>query len=68
MIVESREPVLLIGAGDVNPRDLHNASAFCTSVVAADGGANSAVEHGFLPDVVMSTSKTARISTKRCAT
>jgi thiamine pyrophosphokinase len=53
MIVESREPVLLIGAGDVNPRDLHNASAFCTSVVAADGGANSAVAHGFLPDVVI---------------
>ncbi len=53
MIVDSLEPVLLIGAGGITPRDLNEASAFCTTVVAADGGANSALAHGIVPDVVI---------------
>ncbi len=53
MIVSSREPVTLVGGGQVNPTDLDLAMSLAPSLVAADGGANQALAMGHMPEAVI---------------
>lgn len=52
-IVQSYNPVTLLGAGEVAADDLHAALALAPVLVAADGGANIAQDHGLMPDRVI---------------
>lgn len=46
-------PVTLIGASDVEPQDLAEALAIAPYLVAADGGAATALQHGHTPRIVI---------------
>lgn len=52
-IVEKIEPVTLIGAGDVKIIDLDEALSRGAFLVAADGGADKALQFNKIPDVVI---------------
>lgn len=52
-IVDGNEPVTLVGGGALEVSDLVAAVALAPRVVAADGGADSALKHGVTPDVVV---------------
>lgn len=64
MILESRQPVTLIGGGLLSTADLAQALPLAPVVVAADGGADAALAHGLMPAAVWgdfdSLSQTAR--------
>ena len=53
MIVRSRTPIVVIGAGHVSAEDLALVKALGHPVVAADGGARRCMEAGILPDAVI---------------
>lgn len=63
-IVQSRSPVTLLGGGEVSLGDLKAALLQAPLLVAADGGANVAIEAGVIPDAVIgdldSLSETSR--------
>lgn len=52
-IVQSTMPVTLVGGGELAAQDLGAALVRAPFMVAADGGANVAVEAGFVPDAVI---------------
>lgn len=52
MILESRQPVTLIGGGLLSTADLPQALPLAPVVVAADGGADAALAHGLMPAAV----------------
>ncbi len=64
MIVDSEETVTLIGGANLNNAVLDRACALGPRVVAADGGADTALDHGIAPEAVIgdfdSVSKAAR--------
>ncbi|KUP91153.1 thiamine diphosphokinase [Tritonibacter horizontis] len=53
VIVQETAPVTLIGGGDVAPSDLKEALLIAPVLVAADGGANTAVALGYEPRAVI---------------
>ncbi len=53
VIVEACEPITLVGGGALENVDLQAAIALAPRVVAADSGADSALNHGVTPDVVV---------------
>ncbi|WP_210878213.1 thiamine diphosphokinase [Roseovarius autotrophicus] len=53
MIVREKEPISLIGGASVSPAILRAALRLAPVVVAADGGANTAVEAGLVPRAVI---------------
>lgn len=63
-IVQSRSPVTLLGGGEVSLDDLRAALLLAPVLVAADGGANVALEAGVIPEAVIgdldSLSETSR--------
>lgn len=52
MILESRQPVTLIGGGLLSDADLAQALPLAPVVAAADGGADAALAHGLMPAAV----------------
>lgn len=52
-IVQTREMVTLLGGGKVSAADLAMARALAPVMVAADGGANTALSAGWMPDAVI---------------
>lgn len=52
-IVQSDTAVALIGAGAVLPQDIDAITEIAPILVAADGGAGSALAHGHIPDLVI---------------
>ncbi|MGB0658791.1 MAG: thiamine diphosphokinase [Mangrovicoccus sp.] len=52
-LLKSDRPVTLIGAGALDPAQLHLAQSFAPQLVAADGGARSALAAGQVPDLVI---------------
>lgn len=52
MILESRQPVTLIGGGLLSDADLAQALPLAPVVAAADGGADAALAHGLMPMAV----------------
>ncbi len=52
-IVLSRQPVTLLGGGQVTRREVNAALRLAPVLVAADGGANMAVAMGRIPDAVI---------------
>ena len=52
-IVQSLEPITLIGGGHATPDDLQNALTLAPICVAADGGATLAIEAGAMPAAVI---------------
>ncbi|MEM1378085.1 MAG: thiamine diphosphokinase [Pseudomonadota bacterium] len=53
MIVNQNNPITLIGSGDLTGCEIDRCLSISTSVVAADGGARSAVVHGLKPKAVI---------------
>jgi thiamine pyrophosphokinase len=53
MIVRSRNPIVVVGAGHVSAEDLALVRALGHPVVAADGGALACVAAGILPEAVI---------------
>ncbi|MBT8152333.1 thiamine diphosphokinase [Epibacterium ulvae] len=53
LIVDAREPITLVGGGALEKEDLEAAIAMAARVVAADSGADSAMNYGVTPDVVV---------------
>lgn len=53
MIVQQSQPVTLIGGAEVNNQGLERALALAPGIVAADGGADTALIHGLTPDAVI---------------
>lgn len=53
MIVSKNEPITLIGGGDPDQISLSLALRHSSSLVAADGGADRALEFGFAPQAVI---------------
>lgn len=53
MIVHAASPVTLIGGGDLRQRDLDAAMRLAPTVVAADSGADAALEAGTVPEAVI---------------
>ena len=52
MILQSRQPVTLIGGGPLGPDDLAQALALAPTVAAADGGADQALARSLTPAAV----------------
>lgn len=52
-IVQSTEPITLIGGGDVDASQLSRCLEIAPQLVAADGGANGALEFGAVPQAVI---------------
>lgn len=52
MILASRQPVTLIGGGPLADQDLAQALALAPTVAAADGGADTALAQGLIPQAV----------------
>lgn len=52
-IVQSSEPILLVGGGEVSHDDLSAGLDRCGMVIAADSGADFAVKHDVMPDAVI---------------
>lgn len=52
-IVSKNAPVLLVGAGDVQPEQLKTLAQSCESIVAADGGADHVLGAALMPDAVI---------------
>ena len=53
VIVDSLEPITLIGGGPLPTADLAEALTIAQTCVAADGGAKAALEYGIVPDAVI---------------
>lgn len=53
MIVQSHEPIVLVGAGLVSAGDMDLVRAHASRVVAADGGAAHCLAAGIVPDAVI---------------
>ena len=53
VIVESLEPITLVGAGSLTKADVIEAQTFASRVVAADGGAAHCLAFGLLPEAVI---------------
>ncbi len=53
VIVETGNPVTLLGAGSCSARDLRRALTMAPHLVAADGGADRALALGHVPDAVV---------------
>jgi thiamine pyrophosphokinase len=53
MIVQSLEPIVVVGAGDVSAEDFALVRALGHPVVAADGGARRCIEAGLMPLAVI---------------
>ncbi|HBS49452.1 MAG TPA: thiamine diphosphokinase [Rhodobacteraceae bacterium] len=52
-IVDTSEPVTLIGGGEIGPGDLELALTLAPRLVAADGGALAALSAGLVPEAVI---------------
>ena len=52
-IVESKEPLTLVGGGTLFKGDLEAALALAPRLVAADGGAGAALAAGYMPEAVI---------------
>ncbi len=52
-VFRSHAPVILLGAGAVTAQDLDAIRRLGSSLVAADGGAGTALDHGLTPDLVI---------------
>ncbi|MBE1283150.1 MAG: thiamine diphosphokinase [Rhodobacteraceae bacterium] len=52
-ILHSEKPVTLVGGGAIHPGDLDLALVRAPTLVAADGGAMAALDHGLVPDAVI---------------
>ncbi len=52
-IVHSREPVALVGGGELAPGDLAMVRRLTRTLVAADGGARAALAAGWVPEAVI---------------
>lgn len=52
-IIQSSDPVVLVGGGQATPEDLHKALTLGQLCVAADGGAVLALAAGVVPDAVI---------------
>ncbi len=64
-IVQSRSPVTLLGGGEVSLDDLRAALLQAPVLVAADGGANVALEAGVIPDAVIGDLDSLTETTRR---
>jgi len=64
-IVQSRSPVTLLGGGEVSISDLREALLLAPLLVAADGGANVALEAGVIPDAVIGDLDSLTETTRR---
>ncbi len=53
LIVDEKMPVTLVGGGPVTEEDLKEALALAPTLVAADGGAISALDYGHVPRAVI---------------
>lgn len=53
VVVRSRQPVTLLGASTVSPQDIEEIFTFAPCLVAADGGAGVALDHGYRPHAVI---------------
>jgi thiamine pyrophosphokinase len=53
MIVRSRSPIIVVGAGDVSDEDLRFITSSGHTIVAADGGALRCLAAGIVPDAVI---------------
>lgn len=53
IILSSHEGVTLLGAGPLNVPTFHEALNVAPTLVAADGGAQSAIRHGVIPKAVI---------------
>lgn len=53
MIIQQSDPVTLIGGAEVNNKGLQRALALAPVLVAADGGADSALINDLIPDAVI---------------
>lgn len=53
VIVDSKEPLTLVGGGDLPEGDLETALALAPRLVAADGGAAGALAAGYIPEAVI---------------
>lgn len=53
VIVQSSEPITLIGGGKTGENDLNHAMAWAPRLVAADGGAQRALKSGAMPEAVI---------------
>lgn len=53
MITISQEPVILLGAGPLSPQDIEEILPRAPRLVAADGGAASALRAGHVPEAVI---------------
>ncbi len=52
-IIQSLEPICLVGAGDIGAHDLALALRHAPLLIAADGGAGAALKAGYEPDAVI---------------
>lgn len=52
-IVQSDDPIALVGGGAVRAEDLNWVRTYAKMLVAADGGANKAMDFGWPPEVVI---------------
>ncbi|WP_146344617.1 thiamine diphosphokinase [Falsiphaeobacter marinintestinus] len=52
-IVQTSDPVTLVGGGDLALTDLNEALGLAPLLVAADGGADAVLAHGHMPDAVI---------------
>ncbi|MFP4404327.1 thiamine diphosphokinase [Rhodosalinus sp.] len=52
-IIDSADPVTLVGAGAAGDGDLHEAISHAPRLVAADGGARHALAKGLMPEAVI---------------
>lgn len=71
LIVDKLEPITLVGGGEIWPGDLAEARAIAPACVAADGGAQTLLQAGLMPEAVigdfdsLSEPDKARIPTER---
>ncbi len=66
MIVREVDPVSLIGGAKVNNQCLIRVLAMAPKLIAADGGANTAMEYGHIPDAVIGDFDSLTKETRNC--
>ena len=65
-IVHTSTFVTLLGAGDATIAQIRAAMNLAPILVAADGGANTALKHGLMPDVVIGDHDSLKDDVARC--
>lgn len=53
MILDENDPVMVVGGGECDSRDLQAFATLVSRVVAADGGARAVMDSGLRPDLVI---------------